>query len=146
MASMAASFMCCGVEKCGSPAPKSARSMPCDFIFRASAVIAMVAETSMRLIRSVRIFVGAATVAVLILQVSQIWPADRRCRFCGLWTPGLLGPWNGRAGDLFPLQPLHDDRGNERLDVAAELEDALDQARADVGVLLCGHHEQRLEP
>src|SRR5581483_2356074 len=77
MASMAASLMCCGVAKCGSPAPKSARSMPCDFIFRASAVIAIVAETSMRLIRSVRILVGAATVAVLMISVYRFAPAER---------------------------------------------------------------------
>src|SRR5882724_11572127 len=78
MASIAACLMCCGVAKCGSPAPKSARSTPCALSRSASAVIAIVAETSMRLIRSLKTFFAAAVVVTvaLIVQVSQIPPQD----------------------------------------------------------------------
>ena len=66
MAWMAASLMWRGVAKWGSPAPKSARSMPWAFILSASAVMAMVAETSIRLIRSVK-----TLVAVVVM--SSVW-------------------------------------------------------------------------
>ena len=72
IASIAASLICRGVEKCGSPAPKSARFTPSDFNFSAAAVIAIVAETSMRPMRSANILVA---VAVLMSLVCQIYPA-----------------------------------------------------------------------
>src|SRR5215510_7815229 len=56
MAWMAASLMCCGVEKCGSPAPNSTRSAPPALSFAASATTAMVAEISMRFTRSLNCF------------------------------------------------------------------------------------------
>ena len=43
------------------------------------------------------------------------------------------------------MEALHDDRGNEGGDVAAELEDALDEAGRDVGVLLRGLEEDGFE-
>src|SRR5262249_1261096 len=52
MAAMAASLMCWGVEKWGSPAPNSTRSAPPALSLAASATTAMVAETSMRPTRS----------------------------------------------------------------------------------------------
>src|SRR5580698_2881200 len=44
--------MCLGVGKCGSPAPKSINWTPCARNFAASAATAIVAETSIRPIRS----------------------------------------------------------------------------------------------
>ena len=67
IALMAASLTCCGVEKCGSPAPKSTTSMPCWRSLSASATTAMVAEGSMRLIRSVSLTVGVASVTGVML-------------------------------------------------------------------------------
>src|SRR3954469_7007989 len=63
MASTAASLMCSGVGKCGSPAPKSTRSAPVERSFSASATTAMVAETWMRLMRSVSILRAGAGLA-----------------------------------------------------------------------------------
>src|SRR6266704_4747697 len=63
MAAIAASLMCCGVEKCGSPAPNSTRSAPVAFNLAASATTAMVADISIRLTRSLNCFV-AGTVAI----------------------------------------------------------------------------------
>src|SRR5579863_9638082 len=65
---MAASLMCCGVAKCGSPAPKSTTSMPCARSLSASATTAMVAEGSMRLMRSVSF--SASLVAVVMTSFS----------------------------------------------------------------------------
>ena len=67
MAAIAASLTCCGVEKCGSPAPKSTTSIPCWRSLSASATTAMVAEGSMRLIRSVSLTAGVASVTGVIL-------------------------------------------------------------------------------
>src|SRR5512146_1611340 len=63
MAAMAASLICCGVEKCGSPAPNSTRSAPAALSLAASATTAMVAEISIRLTRSLNCFT-AGTVAI----------------------------------------------------------------------------------
>jgi hypothetical protein len=79
IASIAASLICRGVEKCGSPAPKSERFTPSDFNFSAAAVIAMVAETSMRPMRSANTFVA---VAVVIL--SSLADLDHEIKR-GLW-------------------------------------------------------------
>src|SRR5436190_18869289 len=53
--------MCCGVGKWGSPAPRSTKSAPDERSFSASFTTARVAETSMRLMRSVK---GEAAVMV----------------------------------------------------------------------------------
>src|ERR1039458_6836775 len=70
MAAIAASLMWRGVGKCGSPAPKSTRLAPWARSLAASAATAMVAETSIRPIRSAKTFEGAETViAPLSLQI-----------------------------------------------------------------------------
>src|SRR4051812_19690309 len=51
MAAIAASLMCRGVAKCGSPAPKSTSFAPSARSLAAAAVTAMVAEISMRPMR-----------------------------------------------------------------------------------------------
>src|SRR5579863_9481090 len=74
MAAMAASLMCRGVLKCGSPAPKSTRLAPWARSLAASAATAMVAETSIRPMRSANTLAdtldGSATVVIrLSLQI-----------------------------------------------------------------------------
>src|SRR5581483_402694 len=72
MAAMAASLMCCGVAKWGSPAPKSTTSMSWPRSLSASATTAIVEEGSMRLIRSVSFKprpVSVATVISFFLQL-----------------------------------------------------------------------------
>ena len=66
MAAMAASLMWRGVEKWGSPAPKSTRLAPWARSLAASAATAMVAETSIRPMRSAKTLAGAATVVVML--------------------------------------------------------------------------------
>src|SRR5271170_4373741 len=65
MAAMAASLMWRGVAKWGSPAPKSTRWAPWARSLAASAVTAMVAETSMRPIRSAKILVAIGIHTIL---------------------------------------------------------------------------------
>ena len=65
MAAMAASLMCRGVGKCGSPAPKSTRLMPWARSLAASAATAMVAETSIRPMRSAKTW-GEETAVVIV--------------------------------------------------------------------------------
>src|SRR5271168_1264634 len=72
MAAMAASLMCRGVEKCGSPAPKSTRLTPCARSLEASAATAMVAETSIRPIRSAKILRSTETEVAMSLLSLQI--------------------------------------------------------------------------
>src|ERR1700722_11682408 len=67
MAAMAASLMWRGVAKWGSPAPKSISWAPWARSLAASAVTAMVAETSMRPIRSAKILVTVGAVIPTIL-------------------------------------------------------------------------------
>src|ERR1700722_18073671 len=67
MAAIAASLMWRGVAKCGSPAPKSTSWAPWARSLAASAVTAMVAETSMRPIRSAKILVAVGAVIPTIL-------------------------------------------------------------------------------
>src|ERR1700728_4453289 len=64
MAAMAASLMCCGVAKCGSPAPKSTSFAPCARSLAASAVTALVAEVSIRPIRSEK-----SALAVVVIRI-----------------------------------------------------------------------------
>ena len=76
MAAMAASLMWRGVGKCGSPAPKSTRLAPWARSLAASAATAMVAETSIRPMRSAKTFVGVETVMMLLsLQISRQSPS-----------------------------------------------------------------------
>src|SRR5258708_17947784 len=56
IAAMAASLICCGVGKCGSPAPNSTRSAPAAFSLAAAEATAMVAEISIRSTRSLNCF------------------------------------------------------------------------------------------
>src|SRR6185437_12096074 len=69
---MAASLIWRGVAKCGSPAPKLTRFTPCARRRAASAVTAMVAETSMRPMRSEKVLVAAVLVAVMMFLFFQI--------------------------------------------------------------------------
>ena len=71
MAAMAASLMCCGVAKCGSPAVASTTSIPCWRNFSASATAAMVAEGSIRLMRSVK-RTGWVTGVITVLMISLL--------------------------------------------------------------------------
>src|ERR1035441_5972343 len=72
MAAIAASLICRGVGKWGSPAPKSTRFAPWARSLAASAATAMVAETSIRPIRSAKTWEGVETViALLSLQISS---------------------------------------------------------------------------
>ena len=75
MAAIAASLICCGVGKCGSPAPKSTSFAPCARSFAASAVTAMVAEISIRPMRSEKT-AAAVVVMLLSLQISRAAAAD----------------------------------------------------------------------
>ena len=62
--------------KWGSPAPKSTTSMPCWRSLSASATTAMVAEGSMRLMRSVSFTAGVASVTgVIVCLPSVFWRA-----------------------------------------------------------------------
>src|SRR5580692_8227156 len=89
---MAASLMCCGVGKCGSPAPKSTSLAPWARSFAASAATAMVAETSIRPIRSAKTFCAAATVIVLLsLQILRFASNNR------LNADDFLGIWRVRS-------------------------------------------------
>src|ERR1700733_15720490 len=65
MAAMAASLMWRGVAKGASPAPKSISWAPWARSLAASAVTAMVAETSMRPIRSAKILVAIGIPTIL---------------------------------------------------------------------------------
>ena len=76
---MAASLMCRGVGKCGSPAPKSTRSTPWARSLAASAATAMVAETSIRPIRSAKTLVGLNAVVMLSI-FTDFCPAANPCR------------------------------------------------------------------
>src|SRR6266567_1932217 len=84
MAAMAASLMWRGVGKWGSPAPKSTRLAPWVRSLAASAATAMVAETSIRPMRSAKILEGAATVVVIPLSL-QILRAGGTVRVQNLW-------------------------------------------------------------
>src|SRR6516165_4646743 len=87
---MAASLMWRGVGKCGSPAPKSTRFAPWARSLAASAATAMVAETSIRPMRSAKTFEGAAIVVVIPLSL-QI-----------LGTGGTRECWRGPGFRAFP--------------------------------------------
>src|SRR5579859_3092586 len=90
MAAMAASLMCRGVGKWGSPAPKSTRFAPWARSLAASAATAMVAETSIRPMRSAKILEGAATVVVIALIFADFGGMGKP-RFSPAGTAGWVG-------------------------------------------------------
>src|SRR5450631_2931489 len=61
-----------GVAKCGSPAPKSTMFAPWERSLAASAVTAIVAETSIRPMRSVRSLAVVETVILIFWQNSTV--------------------------------------------------------------------------
>src|SRR5579864_8140259 len=114
MAAMAASLMCSGVAKCGSPAPKSTRSAPFSRSLVASITTAMVAEISMRSMRSERtlLFTSLAT---------------------GMYAPYLdllsdPANFHRRCASQFLLQPLLHQFRHQAFNRAAELRDLPHQA------------------
>src|SRR4051812_15856103 len=109
MALMAASLICRGVLKCGSPAPKSASSIPCAFSLAASFTMARVAEISMRLMRSLTNF-------CVVVVVADIWPP----LVFRLLAVHLL------------MQTLLYDLRHQRAHGAAQLEDLFHQTRTEV--------------
>src|SRR5262249_53895171 len=121
MAAIAASLMCCGVEKCGSPAPNSTRSAPAAFSLAASATTAIVADTSMRLIRSLNCLT-AVRVAILYLFSNSSCCAVK-----------------------FLAQPGFHELRNQAAHRAAQPKDLLHQFRTQVRVGLGGHHEDRFQ-
>src|SRR5580693_6324621 len=111
MAAMAASLMCCGVAKWGSPAPKSTSFAPCARSLAASAVTAMVAEISIRPIRSEK-----SAVAVVVMEIFfQIFEGDGG-EILSCWVRATEFPWSrcdrwgGRGGRHGGRQRLRADR------------------------------------
>src|SRR5581483_5442278 len=167
MAATAASLMCGGVWKCGSPAPKSTRSAPEARILSASATTAMVAETSMRLIRSASaIREGVAT--DIEASCLQLWSSSADRRRNSLWledryssivtasaeSAKLLSPPRAlpglRDGGMrpaihFALQAFFHQVRDQALDRSAETDDLLHQPRTDIGVSFGRHHEHSLD-
>src|SRR5271165_2097956 len=145
MASIAASLMWRGVAKWGSPAPKSTSLAPWARSLAASAVTAMVAETSMRPMRSAKSLV--AVVAVMVSLFFQIFVArwgempDLRRRFLIRYFEGDFGsstvlspaPWR------VLLQAINDEFRDEPIDRSAQLEDLFHQAGAHEGVFAIRH-------
>src|SRR5215510_2317708 len=121
MAWIAASLMCCGVEKCGSPAPNSTRSAPEAFSLAASATTAMVAEISMRFTRSLNCFTSGR------VAISQ--PRSNV----------------GRTGLKFFAQPFLHQLRDQAPHRPAQAEDFLDQPRTQIGVSFRRHHENGLQ-
>src|ERR1051326_492925 len=121
MALIAASLMCWGVEKCGSPAPNSTRSAPPAFSLAASATTAMVALISMRFTRSLNCFT-AGTVAICYLT-----------SLCG------------RGAMEFIPQPLLHQLRHQPAHGAAKAKNLFDQPRAQVRVGLGWHHENSFQ-
>src|ERR1700686_883517 len=131
MAAMPASLMCCGVAKCGSPAPKSTTSMPCARSLSASATTAVVAEGSMRLIRSVSFRASLVAVVMPSLSFSCLlfsFLFSSTQNFDHARVPQLVG-----GVKLFAQLLLHHFR-DQSLHRTAGLRHFAHQARADVGV------------
>src|SRR5215469_10392597 len=117
MAAIAASFICCGVEKCGSPAPNSTRSAPAALSFAASATTAMVAETSIRFTRSLNCLTSG--------RVAMIHPRSNFCcRTLKFFTEPLL--------HQLRYQTPHRTTKSKNL---------FHQSRTQVGISLGRHHE-----
>src|SRR4051812_48070983 len=131
--------MCSGVGKCGSPAPKSTRSAPVARSFSASATTAMVAETWMRLMRSVSILRAGAG--------RRGWGCGGGSAFgggggvgLGVFIPFWLPFWLRFGGASFPpphgfdlaFRALLDDFGPQPGEGTAEPVDLFHQARAEV--------------
>src|ERR1700722_17682263 len=92
MAAMAASLMWRGVAKWGSPAPKSTSWAPWARSLAASAVTAMVAEISMRPIRSAKILVAMGAVIPTILADSH--PFAKAAKVGGRWESPQKEEWS----------------------------------------------------
>src|SRR5580692_6741865 len=140
MAAMAASLMCCGVAKCGSPAPKSTTSMPCARSLSASATTAMVAEGSMRLMRSVSFNASLVAVVMPFFSFSFVacpnpsYPKPQSGARLAAYRQGRV--FHAASAQQLPAPALHR---------AAGLRHFAHQSRADVGVLVGRHHENGLQ-
>src|SRR4051794_28442128 len=117
MAAIAASLMCWGVGKCGSPAPNSTISAPPALSCAASATTAMVAEISMRLTRSLNCFT-AGSVAILYLYSKY-----------------------GCCAMEFLSQPLFHQFRHQPAHGTAKAKNLFDQPGAQIGISFRGHHE-----
>src|SRR5260221_14060709 len=120
MAAMAASFICCGVSKCGSPAPNSTRSAPAALSLAASATTAMVAEISIRLTRSLNCLVAGKVAICSSLH------------------------FGGGAMHFF-RQSLCHQFGYQAAHGASEPENFFYQARTQVRIGFGRHHENRFQ-
>src|SRR5215470_16226809 len=117
MAAIAASLMCWGVAKCGSPAPNSTRSAPEAFSLAASATTAMVAEISIRFTRSLNCFTSG--------KVAMVHPQlCIRCFRLELVAQPALYQLRYQAAYR-----------------AAQTKDLLHQPRAQVRIRFRGHHK-----
>src|SRR6185312_15333153 len=127
IAAIAASFMWRGVLKCGSPMPKSLKSMPFARSFAASAVMAMVAEISMRFNRAENGLLTAVLVAMLCLRRLTLALIRDRDRRTNLVVKPLFHLWGDEVSNR-PTQP----------------KDFFYQPRAQIGIGLSRHHENCL--
>ncbi len=142
MAAMAASLMCCGVAKCGSPAVMSTTSIPCWRSFSASATAAMVAEGSMRLMRSVRRtgwVTGVMTVLITFFFLDLLLPLGGRLAR----KPSVVLEFVSHIHFLTNF--LRDEIRHQAFDRSAELRDFAHQARTQIGIFFRRHHEDRLQ-
>src|ERR1035438_6327321 len=146
MAAMAASLMCCGVEKWGSPAPKSTTSIPCWRSLSASATTAMVAEGSMRLMRSVR-RTGWVTGVMTVLMLTVLKLSFPRLTFAlgRRLARRRLAVLKFVSHIHFLTNLLRDEFRHQAIDGPAELRDFAYQTRTQVRIFFGGHHEHRFQ-
>src|SRR5271157_2041816 len=126
MAAIAASFMCRGAGKCGSPAPKSTRSAPVARSFSASPITADVAETSMRRMRLVRNDESWVPAAVIVWPSLEMRSRGVRLFLCDLVAYSLFHHFRQESGEW-----------------SAQLRDLPHDSRTEIGVLFGRHQEQR---
>src|SRR2546422_1272468 len=141
IAARAASLMFCGVSKSGSPAPRSTTSTPAARIASAACIAASVDDAFMRATFSETWNCELILVADILGNISIIsWigfsdgPTDDPRRH----TKGNLAP-NPLSHTLF------DQWRHETFDRPTELKHFLHQTRADIRILLSGHHENRFQ-
>src|SRR3954454_12196145 len=139
IAACPAALMCAGVSKSGSPAPNSTTSTPCALSLSASTSTFIVGDADTRLIRSASISISPAGAAPGMRSWASGQSRDPRQEF----RLSVLARSRGCA--LLVQSPL-DSRRNQPADRSAQHHDLLDQSRADVTVLGCGHHENRFDP
>src|ERR1700685_1401774 len=135
---MAASLICCGVEKCGSPPPKSPTSMPCPRSLSASATTAIVAEGSIRLIRSVS--TSASVVAVVI----YVFPLCLCVRSLGGFRPQSAFFQAAGRIQFFPQLKLYN-FGHQPSDRASCLRHFSHEPRTPVEIFIRWHHKARFQ-